>query len=269
MGFHISGATGSGILVARLPDGTWSPPSGIQVHALGAGLMIGVDIYDCVCVINSREALSAFMHTRVSLGPEVAVAAGPYGAGGGMEFGAARTPRSDVKQGEVKGDKTAAPTSAVPAHAGEGTSSRETDQLKPDKGHHRRSSSSALKPVFSYVKSRGFYAGVQIDGTVVTERKEANAEFYGENVSVDQILKGDVSPQEDHKLWPGGAKVLVDALNRAQDRKPEEVIVSGTDPSLPVVSVTSPSTASQDLPPPYVDDGRPHPGVGDQKVTYG
>ncbi|EGY16415.1 SH3 domain-containing protein [Verticillium dahliae VdLs.17] len=89
VGFQFSGATGSGVLIARRADGSWSPPSGIQVHALGAGFMIGVDIYDCVCVINTQEALKAFMSTRVSLGPDVAVTAGPYGAGGVLDFEAA------------------------------------------------------------------------------------------------------------------------------------------------------------------------------------
>ena len=47
-GLHISGAGGSGVVLARLPDGTWSPPSGFLVHTLGAGLMVGLDIYDSV-----------------------------------------------------------------------------------------------------------------------------------------------------------------------------------------------------------------------------
>ncbi len=46
VGFHVSGSTGSGILMARLPDGSWGPPSGIQVHVLGAGFVIGLDIYE-------------------------------------------------------------------------------------------------------------------------------------------------------------------------------------------------------------------------------
>ncbi|KAL0941511.1 DUF500 domain protein [Colletotrichum truncatum] len=210
VGFQFSGATGSGILIARLPDGSWSPPSGIQVHALGAGFMIGVDIYDCVCVINSREALGAFMSTRVSLGPDVAVVAGPYGAGGVLDMGASFGGKKPEDQKTA--EQAAAAGDVKPADDG---------KLKPDdKQHKRRSSSSSLKPVFSYVKSRGFYAGVQVDGTVVTERKDANAAFYGQKVSVEQIVRGQVPPQGPAGMWPAGAHTLYDALRVAEAQQP-------------------------------------------------
>ncbi|KAK1961756.1 hypothetical protein LY78DRAFT_740734 [Colletotrichum sublineola] len=202
-GFNVSGATGSGVLVSRLPDGSWSPPSGIQVHALGAGFMIGIDIYDCVCVINSREALAAFMSTRVSLGPDVAVVAGPYGAGGVLDVGASFG-------GKHPEDEQA---DAKPVAADDG-------KLRPDEKHKRRSSSTSIKPVFSYVKSRGFYAGIQVDGTVVTERKDANAAFYGQKVTVDQIVKGQVPPQGPAGMWPTGAQALYEALRTAEQQKP-------------------------------------------------
>lgn len=47
-GFQIAGAAGSGLVVARLPDGSWSPPSAFSVTALGAGFVAGLDIHDCV-----------------------------------------------------------------------------------------------------------------------------------------------------------------------------------------------------------------------------
>ena len=81
-GLWVSGAGGSGVLIARKEDGTWSPPSGILVHTLGVGFMAGIDIYDCVIVINNRKALETFSKVRVSLGGEISVVAGPVGAGG-------------------------------------------------------------------------------------------------------------------------------------------------------------------------------------------
>ncbi|KAI1340543.1 hypothetical protein F5Y15DRAFT_414867 [Xylariaceae sp. FL0016] len=78
-GMWLSGAGGSGLVVARLPDGSWSPPSGFLVRSVGAGIVGGVDIYDCVCVLNTEEAVAAYAKSRVSLGGEVAVAAGPLG----------------------------------------------------------------------------------------------------------------------------------------------------------------------------------------------
>lgn len=43
-GFGFSGASGSGVVLAKLPDGSWSPPSGLLVHTIGWGFLIGLDI---------------------------------------------------------------------------------------------------------------------------------------------------------------------------------------------------------------------------------
>ncbi|KAH0548339.1 hypothetical protein GP486_007981 [Trichoglossum hirsutum] len=80
-GLWFSGAGGSGVLLARKADGSWSPPSGLMVHAAGPDFLIGVDIYDCVIVINSQEALDAFTSIRCTLGSEVSAVAGPVGVG--------------------------------------------------------------------------------------------------------------------------------------------------------------------------------------------
>ncbi|KAI4790052.1 DUF500-domain-containing protein, partial [Aureobasidium sp. EXF-8845] len=137
-GLWVSGAGGSGVLVARTPDGSWSPPSGIMLHTAGLGFLVGVDIYDCVVVINSQKALDAFSKIRCTLGGEVSAVAGPVGAGGVLET-------------EI----------------------------------HKRQA-----PIFTYLKSRGFYAGVQIDGTVIIERTDENERFYKEKISVGDILAG-------------------------------------------------------------------------------
>lgn len=174
VGMHLTGTTGSGILIARLPDGSWSPPSGIQVHAVGGGVSMGLNMYDCVCVINTQDALDAFMKSRVGLGSDLAVAAGPFGAGGNKQ----RRGRGDEAEGATKSEET--------------------------------------KPVLSYVKVRGFYVGVQVDGTLIVERKDANERFYGSAVSVDQILKGQVPAKAQEGMWPSGARVLYDTLKGAE-----------------------------------------------------
>ncbi|KPM43460.1 hypothetical protein AK830_g3096 [Neonectria ditissima] len=258
-GFNVSGATGSGILIARLPDGSWGPPSGIQIHSVGGGFSMGLDIYDCVCVINSREALTAFTNTRVGLGTDLAVVAGPYGAGGAVEFGTAmenREGRKPTKDGAVPD---------TPA---------DKQTLKPEtnKNSKRRSlSASSFKPVFSYVKSRGFYAGIQIDGTVVVERKDANAGFYGERVSVEKILKGQVPAQGPSGMWPAGARVLLETLKGAEAGvlavKDKDGKVSGAPAHVPAAagqSSTAAGSGTEQLPP-YVDDGIARPAVGDYK----
>ncbi|OJJ48900.1 hypothetical protein ASPZODRAFT_129228 [Penicilliopsis zonata CBS 506.65] len=140
-GLWVSGSGGSGVLLARIPEtGEWSPPSGILLHTAGIGFLAGVDIYDCVVVINTLEALEAFKRVRCTLGGEVSAAAGPVGMGG-------------VLDSEV----------------------------------HKRQA-----PIWTYMKSRGLYAGVQVDGTIIIERTDENERFYGERLSVTDILAGKV-----------------------------------------------------------------------------
>lgn len=239
-GFHVSGATGSGVIVARLPDGSWSPPSGIQVHSVGAGFMIGLDIYDCVVVINTREALEAFTKTRMSLGSDLAVVAGPWGAGGSVDFAAPQSQKGKGKAGDPAASPDAAkdaegkpatpppatsekhpdnagPVPAVNEPAGDKASAETAE--RPQAGKERKPSGlkQAIKqPTYSYVKSRGFYAGVQVDGTIVTERKDANTAFYGEPVGVQNILKGEAPLVPGRENWVNIVKPLFDTIKGAE-----------------------------------------------------
>ncbi|KHN95527.1 DUF500 domain protein [Metarhizium album ARSEF 1941] len=285
-GFQISGATGSGVLIARLPDGSWSPPSGIQVHSVGGGFQIGLDIYDCVCVINSRQALAAFTNTRVSLGSDLAVVAGPYGAGAAVDFGTAvqRSGGETDKKGTASGSASG-PVQAPTAAAAAAAQGQHSNALPPDAGasgdSKRRSlSAGTFKPVFSYVKSRGFYAGIQVDGTVVVERKDANAAFYGCPITVQQILQGQVPPEGPQNMWPVGARGLLETLRGA-----EAGAQSSAAPVSPALGMTaSPGTgnapssnetpaaaaaggqAPSGAPPAYADDGS-HAQDGDVKYA--
>ncbi|KAH8779036.1 hypothetical protein BGZ57DRAFT_952854 [Hyaloscypha finlandica] len=80
-GMYPAGAGGSGVVVARLPDGSWSPPSAFSVRSGSFGIVYGVDVYDCVCVLNTQAAVEAYSKTEVSLGGAVALAAGPIRLG--------------------------------------------------------------------------------------------------------------------------------------------------------------------------------------------
>ena len=173
-GLWVSGAGGSGILVARKEDGTWSGPSGILLHTAGLGFLVGVDIYDCVVVINTEKALEAFTKIRCTLGGEVSAVAGPVGVGGVLET-------------EI----------------------------------HKRQA-----PVWNYLKSRGFYAGVQIDGTVIIERGDENEKFYGERVSVANILAGKV------RHVPYETKTLMATIKAAQgDNDVDESALPNSEPT--------------------------------------
>ncbi|KJZ79933.1 hypothetical protein HIM_00647 [Hirsutella minnesotensis 3608] len=76
-GLWMTGSGGSGILIARKSDGTWSPPSGILLHTPTLSFIIGVDVYDCVLVINNLAALESITRPRVTLGEDVGLTNGP------------------------------------------------------------------------------------------------------------------------------------------------------------------------------------------------
>ncbi|CAJ0551059.1 Ff.00g109890.m01.CDS01 [Fusarium sp. VM40] len=159
-GCHGSLSGGSGIVLARRPDGTWSPPSSFVVSTLGAGFVFGLDLYDCVCVLNTPEQVTAFTKPRLSLGAGGSVAIGPVGTGASVDTALSKT----------------------------------------------------VQPVWSYMKSRGLWIGIQIDGTIVVTRGDANATFYNERgITAEKILHGDVA-------WPLGAKPLFEVLQALEGR---------------------------------------------------
>jgi lipid-binding SYLF domain-containing protein len=94
-GLWMSGSGGSGILIARKADGTWSPPSGIILHTAALGFTAGVDIYDCVLVINSVAALEVFTKPRITLGHDVDLTVGPLVTTGLLE--------NDIRWKELEG----------------------------------------------------------------------------------------------------------------------------------------------------------------------
>ncbi|EGW33339.1 uncharacterized protein SPAPADRAFT_50230 [Spathaspora passalidarum NRRL Y-27907] len=79
-GFLFSGRAGSGVIVARLPDGSWSPPSAIVTAGAGVGGQIGAELTDFVFVLNTKAAVDSFAQAgSVTLGTNVSVAVGPLG----------------------------------------------------------------------------------------------------------------------------------------------------------------------------------------------
>jgi lipid-binding SYLF domain-containing protein len=85
-GFVFSGKAGSGLVIARLPDGSWSAPSCIATGGVGWGLQIGADITDFVIVLNSEDAVRAFsLGGNVTIGGNISATAGPIGTGGSVQ----------------------------------------------------------------------------------------------------------------------------------------------------------------------------------------
>ncbi|VEU21163.1 DEKNAAC102071 [Brettanomyces naardenensis] len=163
-GFLFSGRAGSGVVVARLPDGSWSAPSAIVTAGAGVGGQVGAEITDFVFILNTDAAVESFAQFgSVTLGGNVSVAAGPLG-----------------RNAEVAGSAS----------------------LKN------------IAAVFSYSKTKGLFAGVSVEGSVLVERREANRKFYGNNCKARHILSGQVPA-------PPGAAPLMRILNsRAFTRAP-------------------------------------------------
>lgn len=88
VGFVFTGRIGTGLVVARLPDGRWSAPSAIGTAGVGWGAQIGGELTDFVIILNTKSAVDAFCSKgQVNMGAELGVAAGPVGrvAAGSLE----------------------------------------------------------------------------------------------------------------------------------------------------------------------------------------
>ncbi|CEH12489.1 Uncharacterized conserved protein [Ceraceosorus bombacis] len=133
------GAGGAGVVMARLPDGSWSAPSAVSPNNLSAGLLLGIDFFDVVLLINTEKAMDSFRTHKFTVGAETAIAAGPVGAGTSLEGGMERA------------------------------------------------------PIYSYVRSRGMYAGVEMMGQVFIDRFDENERFYyWPGIKAGDILTGKV-----------------------------------------------------------------------------
>ncbi|ORY31823.1 hypothetical protein BCR39DRAFT_525563 [Naematelia encephala] len=200
-GFVFSGKAGSGLVIARLPDGSWSAPSCIATAGVGWGLQIGADLTEVVIVLNSDEAVKAFSRGgNVTIGGGVSAAAGPIGTGGSVNASIAN-----------------------PA------------------------------PMFSYSRSKGLFAGLTLDGTILVERKDANRDFYGSSISSTDILTGRVPAPEI-------ASAMYDIIEAAEGLDesdlPAEAYVPGAEGQPIPVGSTGATTGAP----------VPAPGTGNQTV---
>jgi hypothetical protein len=53
-----------------------------------------------------------------------------------------------------------------------------------------------MSPIFSYSKSKGAFAGISVEGSVLIERKDINCKFYGRDITAKEILTGVVEAPE-------------------------------------------------------------------------
>ena len=126
VGFVQSIKMGTGLVMARLQDGTWSAPAAIGTGGLGWGLQFGGELTEFMLLLNTEEAVQAFSgRGNVSLGAELGIAVGPVGRSASAEM------RADGEN---------------------------------------------FAPVYSYSRSKGFFAGMSLEGSVISIRDDCNRE---------------------------------------------------------------------------------------------
>jgi lipid-binding SYLF domain-containing protein len=127
---------GTGVMSCRDEHGTWSPPSFVRLYGGSWGLQIGGESSDLVLFFMSeRGARSLMTSSKITLGGQASVAAGPFG-----------------RSGEASTD------------------------LKLN------------AEIYTYAKSKGLFAGLSIAGARLAADKKANAQYYGQPVTVKQLL---------------------------------------------------------------------------------
>ena len=176
VGMVIAPRVGTGLVIARLHDQSWSAPSAICTFGCHWGALVGADLTDYVIILNTDEAVEAFSGTgQISVGAGIEVAAGPVGRAGGATFNV-------------------------------GTE--------------------GYAPALTYSHSRGLYAGMGLEGSVIVSRPGVNFNFYGQQIEPRSILAGEVAP-------PRAAQPLYDTLFHALSAGPSPAYMSKYSTSLP------------------------------------
>ena len=78
-GFIVGGNYGSGVILSRKADGSWSGPAFFDIGGASLGLQIGASSTDVFMVIMTEVGMRAMLKNQVKLGVDASVAAGPVG----------------------------------------------------------------------------------------------------------------------------------------------------------------------------------------------
>ncbi|CRK46816.1 hypothetical protein BN1723_007276 [Verticillium longisporum] len=255
-GFLGSGRFGSGLVVARLPDGSWSAPSAIATVGGGFGGQIGFELTDFVFILNDANAVKTFAQAgSLTLGGNVSLAAGPVGRN--AEAAGAASLRSVA--GIFSYSKTKGLFAGVSLEGSGIIERRDANEKlygtrytaqqilsggvapppqsqalmailngRAFSGLGRSGSVAGNDPIvagiFSYSKTKGLFAGVSLEGSGIIERRDANEKLYGTRYTAQQILSGGVAP-------PPQSQALMTILNgRAFSGLGRSGSVAGNDP---------------------------------------
>jgi len=183
IGFMFGGRHGKGVLMVKRPDGSWSNPSFIGLNGGSFGWQIGAQATDIILIFRSRKSIDNIARTKLTLGANAAIAAGPVG-------------RS---------------TSAA------------TDEI-------------FKAEIFSYSRSRGIFAGVALDGTIITMDTKANRAFYrnGQGSAQDILMSST-------RQAPPIARELVNVMNATSAQLLADGSTKNRSASAPVKSSNPPA----------------------------
>ncbi|KAG6487268.1 uncharacterized protein LOC122009605 [Zingiber officinale] len=91
VGMVVTYKIGTGLVISRREDGSWSPPSAISSFGFGWGAQVGGELTDYIIVLRNKAAIKTFSsHGHLSLGAGVSAAAGIVG----------RTAEADIRAGD-------------------------------------------------------------------------------------------------------------------------------------------------------------------------
>lgn len=124
-GFIIGARYGQGVVITKDPQGVWHAPIFLSLTGGNVGWQAGVQSTDVVLVYRTQRSVDALLSGKLTIGADIAAAAGPVGR------------------------QAAAATDA-----------------------------GFTSEVYSYSRSRGLFAGVSLDGSVLKIDQAATAAYY-------------------------------------------------------------------------------------------
>jgi len=80
-GFVVGGEGGTGVLIARRPDGGWGYPAFYSLGAASVGFQFGIQDAETILIIRTEGALKSMIKNQGKLGTDIGVTAGFVGAG--------------------------------------------------------------------------------------------------------------------------------------------------------------------------------------------
>ena len=212
----VSLQAGSGIVVARLPDGTWSAPSAVGVCGLGVGLQFGLEVADYMFILQTKEGVEHFQRGgNFAVGGNIGAAVASVGreAYGAASLGGCSSLNLDdqIQQGDTDDEDDDGAESTY--YDGSTRRSNASSSVRSRKQNKKKDSDVA--PMVAYAKSQGLYFGVSVDGLKFFTRNDINARAYKfsmlSEMAATDILSGLVAP-------PPEAEDLYAALHRCVRR---------------------------------------------------